>query len=394
MTSDIGKIEAPMHPAPQSEGRLDTLDVFRGFIMVLMAIDHASYFVAKVHHGEFWGSTLPQHSDLISFLTRWLTHLCAPGFFFLMGTGMALFAQSRITAGWHQDKITRYFLFRGMLLIVLQLLVENLAWLLGAMGKEPNRAVLPGGGGEVWLYFGVLFGLGANMILFALLRQANTFFLGLISLGAFFIAQWAIPGPSETAVLHSPIQRLFLIPGHTGLWLSYYPVIPWAGITGAGIIFGRMLVKDRTKLFQYCAATGAALLLCFVLVRWANGFGNFHKWNSGVVSFLNVTKYPPSLSFVLLTVGINLLLLFFFSRPGQRSNLIWQPLLIFGRSALFFYVVHLYFFALIGFAMPDGTSHPWMYLWWCIGLVILFPLCLWYGTVKHGKSMESLWRLF
>jgi len=359
-----------------------------------MAIDHASYFIAKIHPGEFWGVTLPQYLGILSFLTRWMTHLCAPGFFFLMGAGMILFAASRRKAGWTENKIVRFFIIRGILLIILQLMVENPAWLLGTIGGMLKMTEPPGGGGEVMLHFGVLYGLGSNMIIFALLLRANTFFITFLSIGSILITQWLTPGASDTSVLYTPLLRILLIPGHTDLWQSFYPLIPWLCLTGFGFIFGKLLLKNREKLFQYTGIVGVTFLVFFVFIRWMGGYGNFHEWNNGWIAFLNVTKYPPSLSFIFLTMGINLLLLFMFSKIEYTLSHIGQPLLIFGRSALFFYIVHLYLYAIIGLAFPNGTSYQLMYLFWFIGLLILYPMCFWYGKFKRKKTLKSLWKFF
>ncbi|MBA4368802.1 MAG: hypothetical protein C0403_14340, partial [Desulfobacterium sp.] len=127
---------------------------------------------------------------------------------------------------------------------------------------------------------------------------------------------------------------------------------------------------------------------------WMNGFGNFHAWNKGLISFLNVTKYPPSLSFVLVTTGINCLLLYVLSKIEHALFCFGQPLLIFGRTALFFYIGHLYLYATMGFAFPNGVSYQIMYLFWFMGLLILYPICLWYGKCKGKKTMDSVWKLF
>jgi uncharacterized membrane protein len=379
---------------PTIGGRLISLDALRGLIIMLMAIDHASYFIAKVHPGEFWGVALPSYPGIISFLTRWITHFCAPGFFFLMGSSMILFAASRRRAGWTENKIMRFFITRGILLIILQLLVENPAWLLGTFGNLHQFIEPPGGGGGVRLHFGVLYGLGSNMIIFAFLLRAKTVFIAFLSIGSILVTQWLTPGASEASVLHSPLLRLLLIPGHTGAWQIFYPLIPWLGITGFGLIFGKFVLKERKKLFQYTSIVGVIFLILFIFVRWIGGFGNFHAWNNGWIAFLNITKYPPSISFILLTLGINLLVLFLFSKIESMLSHVGQPLLIFGRSALFFYIVHLYLYATIGFAFPKGASYQLMYLFWFIGLLILYPMCLWYGKFKQNKTMESIWKFF
>jgi uncharacterized membrane protein len=144
--------------------RFVALDAHRGFIMMLMAIDHASYFIARVHSAEFWGMALPVYSNAFWFWTRWITHLCAPGFFFLMGIGMILFADARRKAGWEEGRITRFFVLRGFILIFLQLLVEDPAWILSDLSASPGVMVIrgggvPGGGSEGMIYLGVLFAL-------------------------------------------------------------------------------------------------------------------------------------------------------------------------------------------------------------------------------------------
>lgn len=376
--------------------RLLSLDALRGLIMILMAVDHVSWFVGKVHQGEFWGIDLPRYPDVLSFLTRWLTHLCAPGFFFLMGVGMILFAASRRQAGWTENKIMLFFIKRGLLLILLQLVVVNGAWLLGTFSEALKIIEPPGGGEDVRLYFGVLYGLGANMIGFALLLRlrANTAFIALLSIGSILAVQSLTPGAPQSGVLFSPLLRVILIPGHTGLWQCFYPLIPWLGVTGFGIIFGELLLKNREKLFRYTAVVGTGCLIFFVFLRWTGGYGNFHAWDNGWMSFLNVTKYPPSLSFILLTLGINFLLLYLFSRMEHLLPRIGRPLLIFGRSALFFYIAHLYLFAVIGFAFPNGAAFQLMYLVWLLGLLLLYPMCRWYEGFKRSKPVESVWRYF
>ena len=141
--------------------------------MVLMAIDHASYFIARVHSRELWGTLLPVYPDAVWFWTRWITHLCAPGFFFLMGMGMTLFADARRRAGWEEDRITRSFIIRGLLLIVLQLIIENPAWIVSSLSVHAGAALIrggpiPGGGTEGMVYLGVLFCLGSVMVFWAL----------------------------------------------------------------------------------------------------------------------------------------------------------------------------------------------------------------------------------
>ncbi|MEJ2353685.1 MAG: hypothetical protein P8Y03_28225 [Anaerolineales bacterium] len=128
-------------------GRLFAPDALRGLIIVLMALDHANIFIAHKHSsGEYWGGAFPVYNDALAFLTRFVTHFCAPGFFLLMGAGMALFAHSRQERGWTRAEIIRHFLIRGGALILLQLLVVNRAWELtpGGWGGQPRLGTDPG----------------------------------------------------------------------------------------------------------------------------------------------------------------------------------------------------------------------------------------------------------
>jgi uncharacterized membrane protein len=163
--------------------RLVGLDLFKGLIMAIMALDHASFFAAKFHPFEFWDQALPHYPDAVSFLTRFFTHLCAPGFFFMMGAGMILLANSRRSQGWPEGRIMRFFLIRGFILVLLQFFLENPAWLIGILGDKTQvlSAVATSASGEqVRFLFGVLFALGMSMVIWALLlRFKSPLILGL-----------------------------------------------------------------------------------------------------------------------------------------------------------------------------------------------------------------------
>jgi uncharacterized membrane protein len=373
--------------------RLLSLDALRGLVMVLMAVDHANYFVARMHpNGEFWGIPLPQYDSVLAFLTRFVTQSCAPGFFFLMGIGMVLFAKSRRKQGWCEGHISRHFIRRGFLLVLLQFFVINSAWLLGPSTEFHP----PGGGGQVWFHFGVLYALGITMILGAILIRLKPALIFGISVATILLTQWLIPDPSQAERLFSPLLRMILIPGQTGPMKVLYSFLPWLGCVGFGFIFGNWLVLDERRAFRKALILGVVSIILFVVVRVAGGFGNIHPPESlGWMDLLHVTKYPPSLAFLLLTLGIVLVCLFLFSRLDKGLKIWGKPLLVFGRSALIFYILHLYLFGIIGlFFTPQGTGIPLMYIFWLCGLVLLYPLCLWYGKFKSQKAQESLWRFF
>lgn len=372
-------------------GRILSLDALRGLMMILMALDHAQFFVTKSHPLESWGAPLPQYQNAISFLTRLSSHLCAPGFFFLLGVAMALFAESRRRQGWSERRIARHFLLRGGLLLFLQQFVVNPAWFLGTMGATSMLESV--GGDTAWFNLDVLYGLGGSMILLSLLLRAKGAVIAAASVAAIGVTQALVPALGYAEMSRSPLARMVLIPGQTGILLVLYPIVPWLGVAGLGLAFGKWLVHDRRGAFRQLPIIGIGLLVLFLIVRALGGFGNFHSPDGGWIAFLNVTKYPPSLVFLLLTLGIDLLLLALLSRSdsllGQRS-----PLLIFGQVALFFYIVHLYLYALSGFASPDGAGLGITYIAWLLGLMLLYPLCRWYGRFKAQAAPGSIWRFF
>lgn len=381
--------------AENREPRLLYLDALRGLIMILMAVDHASFFIAHQHPAEFWGQPLPEYAGALPFLTRFVTHFCAPGFFFMMGIGMTLFAQSRRQLGWSDSAIRKHFLTRGALLIVLQLFIENPAWILGPtaeLGTEP-----PGGGSQVLLHFGVLYGLGASMIVCAFLLRLNAIVLACISLLSVLVTQALIPGPDKVAELSSPLARLLLIPGHTNIVQVFYPLLPWLGLAVFGLIFARWILANPAAIPRKAALFGTGFLLLFLLVRLNAGFGNIHPVNNATwITFLSVTKYPPSLTYILLTLGVDLLLLALFARVVTTLRRWAKPLFVFGQTALFFYLAHLYLYAVMGLtiAPAGGTSLGWMYAYWAGGLVLLYLLCVRYRTFKQKTPADSVWRFF
>ena len=378
--------------------RLVALDAHRGFIMVFMAIDHASFFIARVHSAEFWGIALPVYPDVLWFWTRWVTHLCAPGFFFLMGIGMILYADARRQAGWEEGRITRFFVIRGLLLIFLQLLVEDPAWILGGSSAAPGvmviRGGVPGGGTEGVIYLGVLFALGGVMVFWGFMRRVPFWFIGLISLVAVLVTQLVMPGPDHAATLYSPLLRLLIIPGHTNIWGVFYPVVPWLGVTGLGLLFGELLKRDTHRAARVAGWTGLGFLGVFVIIRIIGGFGNLNEVAPGWTGFLNVVKYPPSVAFLTITLGINLLLMGMWGWAELHLESRYHPLLVFGRTALFFYLVHLWFYCLLGLFFKAGSDLVTMYACWLLELVILYPFCYGFNRFKGNKSLTSLWRFF
>lgn len=372
-------------------GRVSSLDALRGLMMILMALDHARFFVAKIHPLEYWGAPLPQYQNGVSFLARLCAHLCAPGFFFLMGVAMVLFAESRRQQDWSEMRIASHFFLRGLLLLFLQQFVVNPAWFLGTMG---STAILKNvGGGTAWFNLDVLYGLGGCMMILALLLRANGALIAAVSVGAVAAGQMLMPAPEYADAAYSPLARMVLVPGQTGMLLVLYPLLHWVGIAGLGLAFGKWIVRDRAGAFRWLPVMGMGCLIFFAVLR-ALGLGDLHAPDGGGwIAFLNVTKYPPSLVFILFTLGVDLLLLALLS----RLDLLLAPrgpLLVFGKAALFFYVLHLYLYAFVGVAFPGRDSLGVTCMAWLVGLALLYPLCRWYGRFKARTAASSIWRFF
>ena len=371
--------------------RLTPLDTLRGVIMIVMALDHANFFIAHQHpRPETWTGPLPYYDSALAFFTRSVTHLAAPGFFFLMGAGMTLLADSRRRLGWTRDAIVRHLIVRGLILIALQFLVEDPVWPLASTG----RLIPPWSGGSI--YFGVLYALGGGMIVGALLLRLDSKWLIGISAAAVLATQVLFPDLVRSFVPLSPALHLLLVPGDTRNISVLYPVIPWLSLMGFGLVFGRWLLEDRARAYRRALRIGIVFILAFIVLRAWNGFGNIRPAEGpNWIDFLNVVKYPPSLVFILLALGTDLILLAGFARASYFLERWGQPLQVFGSSPLLFYIAHLYLYGVIGrTASPQGTSLAAMYPVWLLGLIILYPLCWAFGKFKRRQSPNSPWRFF
>ena len=370
--------------------RLLPIDALRGLLVVLMALDHANYFVAQKHPAsEMWGGPFPAYTDPIAFLTRLITHLSAPGFFFLMGVGMFLFADARRKQSWSEWRIARFFLLRGGILIALKFLLINRAWELSP------------GGWNLQIYIGVLFALGGTLIIGSFFLQLKTTYLLILTIALFVGTELLVPARWGDMPVTSPIDLLnplLIRPGgmsEVGLW-SNYPILPWLELVIFGLAFGQWLAADAPQAYRRALILGCAFLLAFVVLRALDGFGNIRSRTGNTwIDFFNVVKYPPSMTFTLLTMGVNLILLNAFARAGEKMQPVLNALAVFGRAPLFFYTLHLFLYAAIGWLFtPRGTSIPAMLPFWLLGLLILYPLCLWFGRLKQRQPATSILRFF
>jgi uncharacterized membrane protein len=364
---------------PRTTTRLLPLDWLRGLVMVLMAVDHADGRFAATHvfTDSAWlygGEPLPAGP----FLTRWLTHMCAPTFLFLVGAGVALSARGDVSPR-AQD---RHLLVRGLLLMALDPL-----WMWSAFGE--------GGVGVQ-----VLFAIGASLVALIGLRRVPPRWL-LCGALAWYVLGEAIIGlamhllpPGRGGMPPAPVAFL-LTGGAVGPVFVAYPLIPWLSMAALGLVFGHGL-KARGAAWgaRTLARAGIVLLACFAVVRAVNGYGNMQllRTDGSLTQWLHVSKYPPSLSFVSLEIGLMALLLaFFFAARDRLAFGARHPLTVFGQCALPFYLVHvhvLFLFSLaIGMSRSGHLGHT--YLATAALLLVLYPFCLWVRARKqrHPHSL-------
>jgi uncharacterized membrane protein len=380
-------------PAP-ARPRLDAVDVVRGLVMVLMALDHVRvYFIAH----RFDPTDLSRTTTGL-FLTRWVTHFCAPAFVFLSGTSAFLSGTRR-----GRRALAGLLVKRGLWLVLLELTLVHLAWFFGFTYRI--------------VFLQVIWAIGWSMVALAPLVFLSPRAVAGVGIAVLALHDtvngWAAALPDPLLFLwkaaHEPGSLVFL-PGHR--IVSTYPVLPWFGVLAVGYGFGALLVRDREYLRRRALAFGAILTLAFFVLRGVN-LGDPHPWAPAargvrtVLSFLNCCKYPPSPAFVLMTLGPMLLALGLCDRPPGALG---RVLTLFGRVPLFFYLIHLplihavavvvcylrhgwspglleYPLFLPAEQLPHhyGVSLLVVYLIWAGLLVPLYLACRWFARVKQRR---------
>jgi uncharacterized membrane protein len=355
--------------------RMAPLDWMRGIVMVLMAIDHSSdeFNAGRLFTDAFFMYTPGTPLPVAQFLTRFITHLCAPTFVFLAGTGLAFTVNSQIARGVRASVIDRQLATRGVVIALFELWIS---WL-----------VMPP---KTWL-FQVLYAIGVSFLcMIALRRLSNAAALGLglllIAGGEALLGICVGEDPANAPLL----LQLLLVPGERPSLFIAYPAIHWLAMMLLGWAWGRSLIQNKPapeQIARQLAAWGVGSLVVFAIVRGLNGYGNMLLYREGhsLVQWLHVSKYPPSLSYTLLELGIMALImaaLFQFSRGriARPSGLF----LVLGQTPMFFYLLH--FPLLVLAATVSGTKHQLglleTYLAAAAVVLILYPACRWYRPVK------------
>lgn len=373
--------------------RLDSVDLLRGVVIIIMALDHVRDYFSNAH---FAPTELTQASAAL-FLTRWITHFCAPVFVFLAGTAAFL----SLGRGRSKADLSRFLLTRGIWLIFLELTVMKVAW-------DSINLDLAG------IYaLQVIWVLGLSMIALAALIHLPLRALVLVS-AIIVLGHNALDGIGAESfgvfawlwkVLHIPTVFLSGAPSEVaGPWvLIVYPLIPWIGVMALGYALGALLGRDEMRLDpgkrrRMLIGTGITLTAVFVVLRLANLYGDPSRWATQetllftVLSFLNTTKYPASLLFLLMTLGPALIALALFGNWRGRSAAVVRT---FGRVPLFFYILHIALISTLaatrGITKGSGGDPGILgglaaiYLIWIAVVAMLYPVCSWFARVKARR---------
>jgi uncharacterized membrane protein len=228
------------------------------------------------------------------------------------------------------------------------------------------------------------------MIVWGAMIAAPSAAIAVVSLAAMAASMFVTPDPGHATVAYAFPLRITFIPGQSHFVGVLYPVVPWLVPAGLGILFARHVAGRPAFLERPAALIGGCLIAAFIVLR-AAGLGDYHAPAPGVIGFLTVTKYPPSLDFLAVMLGIDLVLLALFARPLPGRAV--DPLQAFGQVPLFFYLLHLYLFGILSWFFARGTSFGVMYGIWLAALVVMYPACRWYARFKARKPIHSAWRL-
>lgn len=367
--------------------RYHSIDALRGLIMMIMAIDHASGLIARQHGSEFWAGAMSSYNSAFPFLTRWITHLCAPGFFFLMGAGIYWSAAGGRT------------LRRGLaIFLVGQFLETPIVFLVGLLKPAKIRlsvitAPPPNDGSDLYWGLIVLSALGLVMMVCGLLLRLRPWAWLAVSALCVVATHSLLPASGKPGPWWATILLTAGISDHL---IVTYPVIPWLAVSTAGMYFGWWWSRDPARAGARVWIPGAALLATGVALRAAGGWGNIRlPRDNGWIEFLNNVKYPPSLVYWTMSVGIGLLLLALLIRLPRPVTSERSPLIVFGQAPLFFYITHFYLLTALAFLFfREASSLEGAYVVWAGVLMALYPACAWYRGFKLAKPAGSVWRLF
>src|SRR5687768_3077700 len=391
--------------ANTENNRIESIDFLRGLVMIVMALDHVRmYFGYGTWYAE--PTNLATTTPLL-FFTRWITHFCAPVFVFLAGTSAFLHGERKANI-----KETAWYLFtRGIWLILIEVAIVNFAWTFDVTYSL--------------LILQVIWAIGTSMVILSVLvflPKGLILAIGLILVfGHNILDPITVQGTSAKDfiwyTLHQP-NAVFISSTHVVNFV--YPILPWIGLMALGYVFGALYKKDFPveQRKRWLLIIGVCATLLFIALRGLNLYGERSHWQTqdsfalGLMSFLNTTKYPPSLHFLLMTMGPALIFLSAVERIGHPLA---SPVIMFGRVPFFFYIIHLYIIHALAMLMLVYEGRDWgeyilsareiasgtlsnfglrleaVYIVWILVILLLYPLCRWYQ--KYRENYPARWWL-
>jgi uncharacterized membrane protein len=393
----IGTKQQPLPDLdPSITSRVTSIDLLRGLVMIIMALDHTrDYFNIDAYQFD---PTDLSRTNAALFFTRFVTHYCAPTFMLLSGTSAYLVGMRK-----GKKALSTFLLTRGLWLVLLELTVVNFGWFFDVHYNNTGTLV-------IWA-------LGMSMIfLAALVHLPKTAILG-IGLAMIFghnlldnIQVTSSPGQYFWAVVHQ--QNIFQFKGIA--WFAMYPLVPWVGVMSLGYCLGSWYTPafDSAKRKKLLLQAGVACTLLFITLRFTNWYGDRILWSEQptssltVLSFFSVSKYPPSLLYLLVTLGPA----FIFLSVTEKSNgWFGKRIQVIGRVPMFYYLVHIYLIHMaamvaaqltVGLSWKDMILESWVsnnpklqagfgyslgttYLIWMGLIFVLYFMCKWYDAYKR-----------
>jgi uncharacterized membrane protein len=371
-----------------SERRNEAIDCLRGIVMILMALDHARDFLG--------GPVDLRTAAPPLFFTRWITHFCAPVFVLLAGMAAHLHGRRLGSTG----ELSRFLVTRGLWLVVLEVTVVRFAW---TFIVGPHLVVFQ----VIWAIGVAMVALGAlvwlprtaiAVVAVALVAGHNG--LDALKADAFGSLHWL------WLLLHEPGV---LAPFEGARWFVAYPLLPWIGVMAGGYALGAWVTLPRDERRRRFLAMGVGLTALFVVLRAIDVYGDPRPRSVDVLSFLDTTKYPPSLLYLAMTLGPALCLLAALDRPLDRPLGAWaRPVIVYGRVPLFYYVLHILLLHAMAVVLawpsdgagalsrqymmnaPLGLPLPAVYVGWVAAVAMLYPACRWFAGVKRRSTAAWL----
>jgi uncharacterized membrane protein len=387
------------------KARISSIDLVRGMVMVIMALDHTRDFF---HQGSLGNSdpTDMATTTPVFFFTRWITHFCAPSFVMLAGTSIFLNSQKK-----SKKDLSMFLLTRGFWLILLEVVVIRFSFFFNLYYDIT--------------IFQVIWVIGGSMVcMAALIHLSNKIILGLgllIVFGHNLTDSIQLNAENALFPVWAFLHQTGFIAITEGVNLFvFYPLLPWLGIMLLGYSLGRIFTKefDRERRRQLLFLIGGIAILLFIIIRASNMYGDPAPWAAQknfvftLMSFINCTKYPPSLLYTLMTLGPVLIILALLEKSDVRF---FKPFVVFGRVPLFYYILHFYLIHAVslfffmrqtgksfsdidfhfgrsfgGLTSEGGFSLGITYIFWISIVVFLYPLCNWYNRYKSTHSNRWL----